>query len=222
MSKEKVTFITNVKIFDGERVIDKQSVTIKGEKIINVGGAAPDGAEIIDAEGCTLLPGLIDAHSHPNMDALKMDLTFGVTTTCQMQGYFSEEQIKAIKSRHDVADTLITFFAVTAPDGHPNELLPPAALAQQKAMMEKMGLPAKKTASNPEEATAIVAERVEQGADYIKIMVEDGTVFGHPDTSDLSDEVIATRLQRSTPLWQDGCCAHNVPQLYQTGNRRWN
>ncbi|AQS05869.1 amidohydrolase family protein [Clostridium beijerinckii] len=197
MSKEKITFITNAKIFDGERVIEKQSVTIKGEKIINIGGHAPDGAEIIDAKGCTLLPGLIDAHSHPNMDALKMDLTFGVTTTCQMQGYFSEEQIKAIKSRKDLADTLVTFFAVTAPNGHPNELLPPAVLAQQKAMMEKIGLPPKKTASTPEEAAAIVAERVAQGADYIKIMVEDGTVFGHPDTPDLTDEAIATSCSES-------------------------
>lgn len=191
MSKDKITFITNAKIFDGERVIDKQSVTIKGEKIINVGGSAPDGAEIIDAKGCTLLPGLIDAHSHPNMEALKMDLTFGVTTTCQMQGYFSEENIKDIKNRKDLADTLISFFAITAPEGHPTELLPPAVLAQQKAMTEKLGLKVKKNASTPEEAVEIVAERVAQGADYIKIMVEDGTVFGHPGTPDLADEVIA-------------------------------
>ena len=191
MGKDEITFIINAKIFDGERVIDKQSVTIKREKIINVGGPAPDGAVIIDANGCTLLPGLIDAHSHPNMDALKMDLTFGVTTTYQMQGYFSEEQIKAIKSQKDLADTLVTFFAVTAPDGHPAELLPPAVLAQQKSMTEKLGLKVKKNASTPEEAAEIVAERVAQGVDYIKIMVEDGTVFGHPGTPDLSDEVIA-------------------------------
>ena len=61
---EKTTFIKNARIFDGERVLDKQTVIIKGEKIINVGGPAPSGAEIVDAKGCTLLPGLIDAHIH--------------------------------------------------------------------------------------------------------------------------------------------------------------
>jgi predicted amidohydrolase YtcJ len=84
---EKTTFIKNARIFDGERVLDKRTVIIKGEKIINVGGPAPSGAEIVDAKGCTLLPGLIDAHSHPKMDTLKFSLTFGVTTTFQMQGF---------------------------------------------------------------------------------------------------------------------------------------
>ncbi|WP_242975809.1 hypothetical protein [Desulfosporosinus sp. FKB] len=45
-----------MKIFDGERVIDKQSVTIKGEKIVNIGGPAPEGAGIIDAKGCYVGP----------------------------------------------------------------------------------------------------------------------------------------------------------------------
>jgi imidazolonepropionase-like amidohydrolase len=53
---EKTTFIKNARIFDGERVLDKRTVIIKGEKIINVGGPAPSGAEIVDAKGCTLLP----------------------------------------------------------------------------------------------------------------------------------------------------------------------
>ena len=38
---DRITTITNDRIFDGERVLNKQTVTIKGEKIINVGGQAP-------------------------------------------------------------------------------------------------------------------------------------------------------------------------------------
>lgn len=195
--KEKVIAITNAKIFDGERIVEGQNVIIKGEKIINVGGTVPNGAEIIDAKDCTLLPGLIDAHSHPNMDALKLALTFGVTTTYQMQGWWTEQQIKEIADRRDVADCLKSFMSICAPDGHPSELLPPEVLARQKEMAAKVGAGIRKEATTPGEAIERVAERVLQGADYIKLMVEDGTVFGYPDTPDLKDEVIEAACTRA-------------------------
>lgn len=186
----KITAITNAKVFDGENVIDARSVTLKNGKILNIGGPVPTGAEIIDAKGCTLLPALIDAHSHPNMEFLKQDMHFGVTTTYQMQGYFNEAQCVELKENTDIAESLKSFLAVTAPDGHPSELLPAEVKAKQKEMMAKAGLAMKKDASTPEEAIAIVNQRVQQGADYIKIMIEEGTVFGYPGTPDVTDEVI--------------------------------
>lgn len=46
--------------------IERGTVLIEGEKIKAVGSgiAVPEGAEIIDAEGKWVLPGLIDAHTH--------------------------------------------------------------------------------------------------------------------------------------------------------------
>jgi imidazolonepropionase-like amidohydrolase len=191
MEEERIVHITNVQIFDGERIIEKRSLTMKGGEIVNIGGTAPKGAEVIDGKGCsTLLPGLIDAHSHPNLETLKVALKFGVTTTFQMQGYWTEEQKKEISERRDVADCLKSFMSVGAPNGHPNELLPPEVLAQMKSMAAKVGANPKRPASTPEDAVSIVAERVAQGADYIKVMIEDGTVFGHPGTPDVTDEVI--------------------------------
>ena len=44
--------------FDGDVLID-------GEKIAAVGRvAAPEGADVVDATGCFVLPGLIDNHTH--------------------------------------------------------------------------------------------------------------------------------------------------------------
>lgn len=192
MKTNRITAIVNARIFNGERVIERCNVLIKGEKIINVGGGVPEGAEVIDAKGCTLLPGLIDAHSHPNMEALKLDMAFGVTTTYQMQGYWSPEQRKEIAERRDIADCLTSLMSICAPDGHPNELLPPQVLARQKDMAAKMGVTIRKDASTPEEAAERVRERVADGVDYIKVMVEDGTVFGHPGTPNLTDEVLKT------------------------------
>jgi dihydropyrimidinase len=48
-------------------------VLIEGEKIAAVGRvAAPDGAEIVDASGCYVLPGLIDNHTHLSMPFMGM------------------------------------------------------------------------------------------------------------------------------------------------------
>lgn len=68
---------TNVRIFDGKsgRLIEGQRVVVEGNKIKAVepvGEAAPDGAQIIDGGGRTLMPGLIDAHWHAMMASLPL------------------------------------------------------------------------------------------------------------------------------------------------------
>jgi len=58
--------ITHVRIFDGSKVIPDGTVVIEGRTIRAVGAkvAVPAGAEVIDGSGDTLLPGLIDGHTH--------------------------------------------------------------------------------------------------------------------------------------------------------------
>jgi imidazolonepropionase-like amidohydrolase len=55
-------------VFDGEQLHDNWMVLVRGEKIVQVGPAgsvhAGSGAKQIDLPGLTLLPGLIEAHSH--------------------------------------------------------------------------------------------------------------------------------------------------------------
>lgn len=192
MEKKVIAFV-NAQVFDGENLIGTPNVIVVDGKIDTVGGDIPDGAEIIDATGCTLMPGLIDAHNHPNMNTLGMDMRFGVTMVCQMQGYFSTEQIEVMNTNKQIANSQKCFFAVTAPGGHPHELLSPETLRMLREKAAKMGVSGKrmkKEASTPQEAEEIVENRIAQGADYIKLMIEDGTVFGHPGIPDLTDEVI--------------------------------
>ncbi len=55
---------------DGEFAGD---VLIEGEQIVAVGRvAAPDGARVVDAQGCFVLPGLIDNHTHLSMPFMGM------------------------------------------------------------------------------------------------------------------------------------------------------
>jgi len=58
------------RVFDGEsaQVHDNWAVLVHGDKIVRVGPAnditPPAGAKVIDLPGLTLIPGLIEAHSH--------------------------------------------------------------------------------------------------------------------------------------------------------------
>ncbi len=47
-----------------------------GMHIHSVGGKVPAGATVIDAEGATLMPGLIDSHVHTDVDGLHDALLF--------------------------------------------------------------------------------------------------------------------------------------------------
>lgn len=65
---ETVVVLKPAHVFDGEtaQLHDNWVVVVRGEKIDSVGPAAavPAGAKVIDLPGLTLMPGLIEAHSH--------------------------------------------------------------------------------------------------------------------------------------------------------------
>ena len=61
------TLFTNVNVFDGfaDELAMNTDVLVEGNVIIEVGeGLSADGATVIDGEGRTLTPGLIDMHTH--------------------------------------------------------------------------------------------------------------------------------------------------------------
>jgi imidazolonepropionase-like amidohydrolase len=82
--------IENVSVFDSKTgsVLSKQRVTVRGERITDVGPERGQpvaaGAEIIDGAGKTLLPGLWDMHSHLDADSAYFNIAAGVTTVRDM------------------------------------------------------------------------------------------------------------------------------------------
>jgi imidazolonepropionase-like amidohydrolase len=159
--------IHDVRVFDGESVLEHRNVLIENGKISRVGGSElkVPSAQVIEGAGRTLLPGLIDAHVHiPDhaADAARQALVFGVTTQLDMfSGGDRLEVIKQMETKDspDLADVRTAGVGATAPGGHPSQ----------------MGGPPFPTVSAPEQAQSFVDARIAEGSDYIKIIHDDGS-----------------------------------------------
>jgi imidazolonepropionase-like amidohydrolase len=171
------TAITGARIFDGEKTLGVQTVILEGRKIRRIGGEVPDGAEVVDGRGATLLPGLIDAHVHSSPGSQALALRFGVTTELEMQGANTRERRAHITEDDTVADVRSAGFGITPPGGHPSELMPEGfrPTGNRPAVMPLMPF-----STTPEDAAAFVPQLLAQGSDYIKFMIDDGSVEGHP------------------------------------------
>jgi imidazolonepropionase-like amidohydrolase len=166
LSAQTVLF-RGARVFDGTRMLDAQDVLVEGGRIARLGRGltAPAGATVVDGAGKTLLPGLIDSHTHTWGDASKTALMFGVTTELDM--FTDASAAKQMRSEqaagkaNDRADLFSAGTLITAPKGHGTEY--------------GMVIP---TISTPDSAQAFVDARIAEGSDYIKIVYDDGHAYG--------------------------------------------
>ena len=69
-AQEPATVIRGATVFTGDEVLETATVTVRGRTIeaVTAGEALPpaagEDATVVDGSGMTLLPGLIDAHTH--------------------------------------------------------------------------------------------------------------------------------------------------------------
>lgn len=169
------TLIRGARVFDGERTHSGADVLIEDDLI-----AEPDGRPVdveIDGGGKTLLPGLIDAHTHVSDGMLAQALTFGVTTELDMfclPGNLARQRELAA-GRDDVADLRSSGVLATAPDGHPSQIM--AAEAESLAWLGDAVGPFD-TVAEAGQAKAFVEARLAEGIDYLKIVIDDGGTAG--------------------------------------------
>ena len=156
------TLVENVRVFDGKSVHERRSVLFDGGVIVDADfrGTAPAGARIVSGAGRTLLPGLIDAHTHA-FKGFDLPLMFGVTTQVDMfTAVPVMQEIKRSMAAGDNAGRADMFSAgtlATAPNGHGTQY----------------GFPIP-TLTRPDEAQAFVDARIAEGSDFIKIVLEQG------------------------------------------------
>jgi imidazolonepropionase-like amidohydrolase len=177
--------IRDVRVFDGRKEIEKATVLVRDGKIENVAAAMkiPADARIIDGSGKTLLPGLIDSHTHMFGTGLQRSLQFGVTTDIDM--FTSVEFLKAMKAQQaagsnpDRADLVSSGTLATVPGGHGTEY--------------GVAIP---TLASPEEAQAFVDARIAEGSDFIKIIYSHGWQFPSLDKPTLAALIRAAHTRK--------------------------
>jgi imidazolonepropionase-like amidohydrolase len=162
--------VTNVRVFDGSAVIPAATVVVLDGRIAAVGPdvTPPAGIPVVDGAGSTLLPGIIDAHSHArSRHELERAIQFGVTTEMDMwtlprfAGRMRREQERT--GAPNRADFFSAISPATRLEGYPYNFT------------REIESP---TLSHPREADAFVAARFAEGSDYLKIMLEDGALVG--------------------------------------------
>jgi imidazolonepropionase-like amidohydrolase len=156
-----------VRVFDGRSVLPVADVLVLDGRIAAFGPEvkAPGDAVKIEGKGKTLLPGLIDSHTHVFPGALQQALAFGITTELDM---FSDPKLAAqLRDEQsegkglDRADLRSSGILATSPKGHGTEY--------------GVEIP---TLAGPAEAQAFVDARIAEGSDYIKIVYDDGATYG--------------------------------------------
>jgi imidazolonepropionase-like amidohydrolase len=156
------TLVQDVRVFDGKAVHERRSVLFDGARVVDADfrGPAPAGARIVQGAGRTLLPGLIDAHTHA-FRQLDLPVLFGVTTQIDMftaVPVMQDAKRSMAAGRHaGQADLFSAGVLATAPGGHGTQF----------------GVPIP-TLSSPGEAQAFVDARIAEGSDFIKIVLEAG------------------------------------------------
>lgn len=177
------TLVQDVRVFDGERVHERRSVLFDKGVIVdaNFRGAVPKDARVVNGLGRTLLPGLIDSHTHA-FRYFELPVLFGVTTQVDM---FTDVAMMAAAKKamreghnHRHADLFSAGTLVTAPNGHGTQF--------------GVAIP---TLTKPEDAHAFVDARIAEGSDFIKIVMEAGMGFKSLDLA-TTKAVIAAAHRR--------------------------
>lgn len=158
--------VQGARVFDGSRDLGVATVVVRDGRIEAVGADidAPPGLAVVDGTGKTLLPGLIDAHVHAWGEAQRDMARFGVTSALDMHG--ASERLPALRAQREgmdnvaQADLWAAGFAITAPGGHGTQY----------------GFPVP-TIDAGTDVDAFIGARVDEGADFIKLIIEDMSAY---------------------------------------------
>ncbi len=188
--------LNHMNLIDGNgNVLEDVVVVVEGTKIQDVrknNGHVPDGTEVIDMKGYTVLPGMIDAHMHlggngePNRELAmlkellptttlkayvnaKADLMAGFTTIRSMgdRGFLDISLKKAIESGLVEGPRMkVSGQAISMTGGHGDKWLAPEVSANGYGVI----------ADGPDEVRKAARYQLKMGADFVKLMATGGVM----------------------------------------------
>ena len=153
--------ITNVRVFDGTKLSPTRTVILEGGQIAYRTEVAK-GDTIVEGQGGTLLPGLIDSHVHvEKLEHLQANARWGVTTVLDMATKMSV--IDGYRNRPALPEVRATGSPASGPGGVQTKLL---------------GHPLDTVLSGSGDAVRFVSERLAEKTDFIKVILEDPERMG--------------------------------------------
>ncbi len=143
---------------DAALVLDGATITYAGPR---AGVRYPGSAQVIDVGGGTILPGFINAHVHDAYSARRLEAwaAAGVTTVRDEGIIHTSEQLRDLVARRDTAWTAPRFARLVATGWIVG---PPGGYGQLEA-------------ADAAAARQLANDELDQGADQLKVAVEDGT-----------------------------------------------
>jgi imidazolonepropionase-like amidohydrolase len=180
------------------RLTDGATIVVSGGRIQSIGGAAPQGAQVIDLGDATLLPGFIDSHVHMSgegQDNYYLGFFQGMMRFPAEQALYAAEYAKrtldaGFTTVRDLGSTdyiavslrnainagvvpgprmLVANYAVGSTGGHADqEPFPPSLIPPAK--------PVQGICNGADECRAAVRYQIKYGADVIKFMPSGGVL----------------------------------------------
>lgn len=162
-------------------VLDGSSIAAVAPRPSSVDFELPDDVTVLDVRGRTIVPGLIDLHTHLGSDGcfagsmsesrlrrqLVANLHSGVTTILDLGGtpWLAAQRRKAAAAGWDAPEILLAGPMITAPGGHPV-----AAEGKYAGMVRRV--------SDTEAARLAVGDIADAGYDVVKAVMESGGFGG--------------------------------------------
>ena len=161
-TRSRKVVIRNVRVFDGLQLEERVRDVLIDDGLIGAETTSDANAdEVVDGTGCTLLPGLIDAHVHITHEAdLLVLASYGITTAMDMACWPTSkvESLRAFSRHEAVTEMRSAGLPATATGSLHSKVLPE--------------LPSQALIDGAEGAEQFVDDRIKEGSDYIKMIAD--------------------------------------------------
>jgi imidazolonepropionase-like amidohydrolase len=225
---ETVYVLKPARIFDGDsaQLHENWVVLVRGEKIEAVGPAgdvkAPSDAKVIDLPGMTLMPGLIEAHSHillhPYSETVWNDQVAREALSLRVAratNHLRNELMAGFTTLRDLGTEGAGYADVGLKQAVNQGIIPgPRLLVATRAIVATGSYGPKgyapewnvpqgaEEASGPEELTRVVREQIGKGADWVKVYADYrwGAGGGAHATFTLDELKVAVEVAKSAGI----------------------
>lgn len=163
------------RLWDGQRTITNAVVVVKADRIVSVGSDAPSrAAQVIDLRRYTAIPGLIDVHTH-------MTYYWDRQPGTRPRGQRRHPAVTVFLARDNAHRTLETgvttvrdLNASGETDMAMRDLIHRGGVVGPRMFVSGQGLSGRPNPPGPEAIARMVNERLDSGADWIKVFASTG------------------------------------------------